>query len=203
MRFDFFTDRFRATLEGEAGLERMLGELDAGLPSSLSVVGNATSLLAERHGTAIDKRATIRFNLAQIVDPVAQGARWDFVASSNIQTLRYYREHEPAYTHLIYTAHVDVHLRKLAELGSARPVLQYPLRLSRELLDACGARPTTGMQILYLLDRLGRKDVAIFGFDWKETPTFYEPGRKRDPHRHDRERQLGGALIERNGWQLF
>lgn len=156
-----------------------------------------------RHGAEIDKRPTIRFNLAQIVNPAAQGERWDFVASSNIQTLRHYREHEPAFTHLVHTAHIDAHRRNLAMMGSVRPVLQYPLRLSRELLNACHARPTTGMQMLYLLDRLGRSDVAIFGFDWKETPTFYEPMRKSDPHKHGRERQLVSSLIEKNGWQLL
>lgn len=202
MRLDTLTDRFRASLESAKELDRLLAELNVALPDSFSVVGNASSLLTEARGPEIDRRATIRFNDAQIVNPSAQGERWDFVATSSVQTLRYYREHKPLFSRLIFTAHIDAHRRSLAAVGSMRPVLQYPLRLSRELLVACGARPTTGTQILYLLDRLGRRDVAIFGFDWKQTPTFYRPDRKRDPHRHDREYQIVFALIEKNRWQL-
>lgn len=202
MRFDFLFDRFLATLESPVQLERALTALNGALPESLSVVGNARSLLGTRHGADIDARATIRFNSAQIVNPDAQGARWDFVASSMSIVLRYYRENDPQFSALIYTAHTDQHVRNLRRIGCARPTHLYPLRLSRELLIKLRSRPTTGMQVLHLLDRLGRRDVSIFGFDWKTTPTFYHTSVGKDPHNYRGERELVASLIDKNGWRL-
>ena len=202
MRFDYIFDGLKATSEGDAAYRRLLAELDAALPHALSVVGNASSLLESHHGAQIDRRPTLRFNRAQIVDAKAQGERWDFVATSNGAVLRHYREHEPRYHHLVFTPYLNSHTRALAVVGSARPVLTMPLRLSRKLSWQCRARPTTGMQILTLLDQLDR-EVHLFGFDWKETPTFYDPTRTKDPHNHARERRLALDMIERRGWQVY
>ena len=202
MRFDFIFDRFLAKLESPRQLSEALERLDRRLPASLSVVGNAASLLEARHGADIDARPTIRFNHAQIVDGDAQGRRWDFVATSMAHVLRYYQDNEPQYEALIYTAHIDQNLRNLRAIGSKRPVLDYPLRLSRELLLTLRARPTTGLQVLHLLDRLGRKDVHVYGFDWKTTQTFYHTSPGKDPHNYIGERRMALALIEKNGWRL-
>ena len=58
------------------------------------------------------------------------------------------------------------------------------------------------MQILALLDRLDRQ-VHLFGFDWKATPTFYDPDRRKDPHNHARERRLVHEMIQRKGWRIY
>ena len=202
MRFDFLFDRFLATLETPTQFAHALAILDVALPKTVSVVGNAKGLLGTGHGSDIDSRPTIRFNSAQIVDPEAQGLRWDFVASSMSIVLRFYRENEPKFSALIYTAHTDQHVRNLRRIGCARPAHLYPLILSRELLIKLRSRPTTGMQMLYLLDRLGRKDVSIFGFDWKATPTFYHTAVGKDPHNYRGERELIASLIDKNGWRL-
>jgi hypothetical protein len=202
VRFDYLTDMFVATVERQELFERRMADLDRLLPDGLSVVGNASSLFGAKHGSEIDRRPTIRFNHAQIVDPVVQGRRWDFVVTSNEQALRYFRANDVQFSQLIFTAYLDGHLRHLEAIGSSTPVTIYPMRLSRHLTWICRARPTTGTQILYLLDLLGRRDVHIFGFDWKATPTFYDPSRTRDPHNHARERSLAKALITKNGWQL-
>ena len=201
MRFDYLFDVFGASKETPQAYSEMMAQLEGELPPEVSVVGNAASLLNRRDGDLIDQRPTIRFNHPPIVDPKAQGRRWTYVATSNAHTLRYYREHEPQHERLIFTAYLDTHIRALELIGSDRPVVRYPIRLSRELSMACLARPTTGMQILYLLGKLRPRQVHIFGFDWKATPTFYST-RSRDPHRHQRERDIAMALIERNGWVL-
>jgi len=201
LRFDYILDALQATSESRAERERMLAELDAVLPAELSVVGNAQSLLATLHGAAIDQRATIRFNAAQIVEPLAQGTRWDFVATSNAKVLDYYQQHEPQFHHLLFTPYLNKHVQSLAQTGSQKPVLRVPLRMARELSWRCLARPTTGTQVLTLLERLGRR-VHLFGFDWKATKTF-NTSHTRDPHNHARERELALSMIERNGWQLY
>lgn len=202
MRFDYVTDAFRATLESRELLQQRLSDLDRLLPAQLSVVGNAQSLLSARFGPAIDERPTIRFNRAPVVDEAAQGSRWDFLATSNAEVLSHFRSHPPRFHDLIFTAYLDEHVRNLERIGASVPVTRYPMRLSRELSWQCRARPTVGMQMLYLLDRLGRRDVHIFGFDWKATPTYYDPNRRKDPHQHGRESSLARSLIARNGWTL-
>jgi hypothetical protein len=202
LRLDYVFDALKATREEPQTVARLMAALDAALPPELSVVGNASSLLETAHGAEIDRRPTIRFNAAGIVKPKAQGSRWDFVATSNRRVLTHYQHHEPPFHHLIFTPYLDQHGRALAAIGSRRPVLVCPIRLSRQLSWRCRARPTTGMQMLFLLDRLGRR-VNLFGFDWKATPTFYDPGRRKDPHDHHRERRLAMDLIERNGWRVF
>jgi hypothetical protein len=140
VRFDYIFDALNATPETSGDFTRMLGDLDAVLPEAISVVGNASSLLKTRNGSTIDKLPTLRFNKAQIVVPQAQGERWDFVATSNGTVLRHYQEHEPRYHHLISTPYLDGHKKALAVIGSRRPVLTMPLRLSRELSWRCLAR---------------------------------------------------------------
>ena len=201
MRFDYVFDGLRATSEPRDEVEQMLGALDAVLPAEVSVVGNAASLLALRHGAAIDRFPTVRFNAAQVVDAAAQGERWDFVATSNAKVLGYYRQHEPQFHHLLFTPYLNTHVRDLTQIGSERPVLRLPVRMSRELSWRCLARPTTGMQVLTLCERLKRR-VHLFGFDWKATPTF-NTKTTRDPHDHARERELALAMIERNGWTVY
>lgn len=202
MRFDYLADAFRTTKETREVLAQRLAELDRQLPDALSVVGNAQSLLSARFGAEIDRRATIRFNTAPVIDEGAQGARWDFLATSNADVLRHFQTHEVRFHTLIFTAYLDAHVRNLEQVGATVPVLRYPMRLSRDLSWKCLARPTVGMQMLYLLERLGRREVHIFGFDWKATPTYYAPNRRKDPHQHARERALALAMIARNGWTL-
>jgi hypothetical protein len=199
----FLTDRLVWEQETQEVFRQRLYELDDLLPHSLSVVGNASSLLDKAYGREIDSRSTVRFNKAQIVSPEAQGERWDFVATSTKKVLIYYRENIPQFSQLLFTGYKTKLVAALRETGASVPVTIYPMHLSRELSWRLRSRPTVGMQTLYLLAALKRSDVHIFGFDWKATPTFYDPHRKKDPHRHDRERKLALSLIERNGWTIY
>jgi hypothetical protein len=41
--------------------------------------------------------------------------------------------------------------------------------------------PTTGLMALYYIDSCEPKKIDVYGFDWKETPTFTDMERKKDP----------------------
>jgi hypothetical protein len=62
--------------------------------------------------------------------------------------------------------------------------------------------PSTGLQILYYLDQINNKNVSIFGFDFKETKTFYEI-RNKGKHDYDKERLFVLKLIKQNGWKIY
>lgn len=187
---------------GDAAFDAAMEAARQAIPDRVNVVGNASSLLDHSFGAAIDAAPTIRFNSAQIVEPASQGSRWDFVATSNEETLDRYATTPPPFHTLIFTPYFDLHMERLEKHPQTVPVLTYPMRLSIQLMDRLRARPTTGMQILWLLDALGRRKVGIFGFDWKRTPTFYDPHRDRDPHNHFGEMVTARKLIRRNGWVL-
>jgi hypothetical protein len=65
-----------------------------------------------------------------------------------------------------------------------------------------GFKPSTGLQILSLMDLL-KRDVNIFGFDWKKTPTIYDEKRTQDPHNYFIEKKIALNLIRKNNWNLF
>jgi hypothetical protein len=196
-------DDHPATDPGDDVSAAQLAALDAALPQSLSVVGNARSLLDQRHGAEIDRAATIRFNRAEITDPTAQGSRWDFGVTSQERSLAQYKIQPPAFHTLIFSQYFDLHAPFLDGVDLGLPILPYPMRESILLMHKLGARPTAGAQILHLLDRLGRRDVGIFGFDWKATLSVHHSERTRDPHNHLREMQLFRRTIKRNGWRLY
>ncbi|QDY71185.1 hypothetical protein [Qingshengfaniella alkalisoli] len=196
-------DDHEATDPGDQVYEAQIDALDAALPAALSVVGNARSILSHRYGAEIDKRPTIRFNRAQITEPSAQGTRWDIGVTSQARSLDHYKAHPPAFKKLIFTQYFDLHSDFLDGVDLGMPILPYPMRISIELMNRLHARPTAGMQVLYLLDKLGRKDVAVFGFDWKATLSIHHSERTRDPHNHLREMRLAHKLIKKNAWQLF
>ena len=76
--------------------------------------------------------------------------------------------------------------------------MEQSLWLEKEL----GAPPSTGLQILYYLNQINNTDVSIFGFDFKETKTFYEI-RNKGKHDFDKERLFVSELIKENGWKIY
>lgn len=195
-------DEFVSTDPGDEAHDAAVEQWRARLSGPINVVGNSQALLDTNYGAQIDARPTIRFNSAQIVKPVAQGTRWDFVATTNKNTLAFYNETPPQFHTLLFTPYYDRYLEYLEEKHFDAEVLIYPMRWAVELMATLKARPTTGALILYGLDKLDNDTVGIFGFDWKVTPTFYDANRKRDPHNHFGERALFRKVMERRGWSL-
>lgn len=195
-------DEHPATDPGDGAYQLTMANFAEAVPETVNVVGNAASLLDHRFGPLIDAHPTIRFNSAQIEQPQAQGNRWDFVATSDRKTLQYYSVQPPRFHTLIFTPYYDTYMSYLDDKQFDTPCLVYPMRLSIDLMSRLNARPTTGAQILWLLHVLGGRQVNIFGFDWKRTPTFYDRARVKDPHNHFGEMMLFRKLIKKNGWIL-
>lgn len=172
------------------------------LPKVINVIGNATSLLDKEYGSLIDKHPTIRFNRVEIVNPIAQGSRWDYLASSEINTFEKYNEQSVPFHSVIFTpTSQDVHY-KSKKIKFKTSVYLCPIHLSLELFSKLEAIPSTGLQILYYLQSIGHKSVNVFGFDWKATPTMYEK-RNKGKHDFDKERVLVLDIIHRNNWSIY
>jgi hypothetical protein len=70
----------------------------------------------------------------------------------------------------------------------------YPNNLYDELRKKSGkySNPTTGLMALDYITNCNPKTITVYGFDWKVTPTFTDPDRRKDPkcpHDYDTERE--------------
>ena len=172
------------------------------LEQPLSIVGNAESIFQKEYGKLIDSNPTIRFNRADIIDDNCQGSRWDFLASSEINTFEKYNIEIPKFHTLLFTPTKKEFEYKVNKVKFQSKILHLPLVQSQELEDVLLAPPSTGLQVLYFLDSIENKDVHIFGFDFKQTKTFYEI-RNKGKHNFNKERNLVLSLIEKNNWKYY
>lgn len=172
------------------------------LTQPLSIVGNAESIFQKEYGKLIDARATIRFNRADIIRTESQGSRWDFLASSEINTFEKYNTETPKFHTLIFTPTKKELEYKIKKVNFKADKIRLPLDQSQWLEKELDVPPSTGLQILYYLDQINNKNVSIFGFDFKETKTFYEI-RNKGKHDYDKERSFVLKLIKQNGWKIY
>ena len=172
------------------------------LNQPLSIVGNAESIFQKDHGSLIDSRQTIRFNRGIIKDKNSQGSRWDFLASAEVNTFEYYNVHKVLFHTLIFTPKLKEHLVKIKKAKFKCKLLEYPLNYSNEIIELLGKEPSTGFQILWYLNKIENKNINIFGFDWKKTPTYYEI-RNKGKHNFEKEKILCYEYAEQNGWKIY
>jgi len=172
------------------------------LTNPISVVGNAESIFSNKNGHVIDLYPTIRFNRADIINSECQGSRWDYLASSEINTFEKYNKETPKFHTLIFTPTKKELEYKIKKVTFNTKILKLPLSQSLRLEEELCAPPSTGIQILYHLHDLSNKEVYIFGFDFKETKTFYE---KRNKGQHDyvKEKQFIMDMVSQNGWKFY
>jgi hypothetical protein len=164
----------------------------------VSIVGNAQSLREKEYGKLIDARKTIRFNWPKL--DYRTGTRLDCLFCSlpknipndyNFHLLisRTEYSHNNKYQYKIKNEDTEI-INKIID-----PQIDYK-------------RPSNGILCLYLLDKLRFKNVHIFGFDWKETPsTTSKPNKKKitkkNDHDYESEKCVAFNFIEKNEWKLY
>ena len=172
------------------------------LNQPLNVIGNAESIFSKTNGKIIDSLPTIRFNRADIVDTESQGSRWDYLASSEINTFEKYNTQTPKFHTLIFTPNKKEFEYKVRKAKFNTRKIKLPIFQSEWLANKLSAPPSTGLQVLYYLSEMNNKNVSIFGFDFKKTRTFYET-RNKGQHDYDKESAFVLKLIKQNGWKIY
>ncbi|MBI1417303.1 MAG: hypothetical protein GC146_08785 [Limimaricola sp.] len=158
------------------------------------VVGNARALLDTAQGQTIDGfDIVIRLNKGRVVNPTAQGARTDMVGLtpelSEDETVA-------AFEPQIFLMLIPKmrHFRLFRAENVAR-TLFYPWRSWMADRNLIGRRPSSGFMIVSWLVRLGvAREIALHGFDFGQTQTYYNPDGYKTPHNFARE----GEIIR--GW---
>jgi hypothetical protein len=179
-----------------------LKRLRALLPSTVNVVGNAQSIFDKQDGQIIDKHPTIRFNRIQVESTTSQGTRWDFLASSEIKTFEMYNSIKPGFHTLLFTPYLDEQICHKNVIEFETNIFDMDIKISKRLMNEIGYKPSTGLQILTYLS-MTDIHVNIFGFDWKKTPTIYDPTRVHDPHNYTIERTHALELINKQNWNIY
>jgi hypothetical protein len=167
---------------------------------SVSVVGNAASLLARDHGAAIEGRdVVIRMNRSLPIDPRSQGRRTDVLAFSTFRIVADIYTRFGARKLLWMSPKLRF---RAGELGVPEGVGFYDLGRWEALHARLGARPSVGAMVLDWLSACDPREVAIFGFDFKRTPTSYQTKEHVGPHDYAAEQVFCEALVARHGWHF-
>jgi hypothetical protein len=161
---------------------------------SVAIVGNAMSLFDTNYGTEIDSHeVVVRLNKAAMLYE-----RFDVEKSHGKKTdvwmfwrTAEYKKHFSSINKDIKKMHMGHQDRKSIDIKLVDCV--YPDTLYNELKKKAGKHnnPTTGLMAIDYVFSCNPKSMSIYGFDWKETPTFTDPTRKKEklcPHDFETEK---------------
>lgn len=145
----------------------------------IAIVGNAASLFETKYGPEIDKHEfVIRFNRGFITKPESQGTKTDLVLLAtklteeelNSYHARFYADRSRHYGN-------DVRYR-------------IPDRERAVMKSYLGRQPSTGFIAIDMCLYYEAAQIDLYGFDWEETPTFYNPEGYKTDHDYDREKDV-------------
>lgn len=146
----------------------------------VAIVGNAKSLFDLEQGKQIDSfDFVIRFNRGFITRPECQGTKTDLLILG---------------TDLITPSEIDSYKAKWVLNRSERynnPVyFTIPNKDRKVLKEKLDSQPSTGFMAIDLCLASGAKSIDLFGFDFEETPTFYNPAGYQTAHDYPKEQQI-------------
>ena len=145
----------------------------------ISVVGNAKSIFNYNYGEIIDSAdLVVRFNRGAPINPESQGMKTDILVFMN-----------PGSKNAFPDGLEYWHTKDFPERVVLEQVLNAP--------------PSNGIVALEKIKNdYADADVMIFGFDWKETESFWRSDRPTTKHNYKNEKEYCLRLIKEQGWNL-
>ena len=150
---------------------------------TVALVGNAQSLFDKSYGSEIDSHeVVVRMNRAAMLytnfnSEISHGKKTDIWMMWNV--VEYRNKFND----------IDKNIKKMHMSGRIRNAVNnikvdflYPLEMYEILRKHAGPKqnPTTGLMALDYIDSCKPLKVSIYGFDWKETPTFTDLNRREE-----------------------
>ena len=144
---------------------------------SIAVVGNAQSLYNSQYGALIDTYDIVcRFNLGiNHQSYKTHGCKIDWCIYNNDAWAYNINLFDNQITNWM---RVDDELPSEIEIHTDRYTMPSSI-LEKLKQEGKMKKPSTGLTFLYFLTHTKPKRVGVFGFDWKQTITFYNLNRKR------------------------
>lgn len=162
---------------------------------TVALVGNAASLFEKSYGAEIDEHdVVVRMNKAANLwtryhSDKTHGKRTDVWMMFNVGE---YKHRVPDIDPTIKKMHMGPH-RQTAEHIRITDAM-FPISEHKKLVAFVGYdNPTTGLMAIQWITDAKPKVLDLYGFDWKETPTFTDMEGKREAkcyHQYDLERAL-------------
>lgn len=192
----------------EERLRLELSRVIAGRP--ISIVGNATSLLTKAHGATIDSGCVLRMNAGIPIDNKAQGRRTDIHCFSNMPSLqtnlgsargKWLRWRNVRSFNNALRIWMNLAKREMSEDPDQ---LFYPEESWQRLAEVLHAPPSVGAMVLDMVATFAEEaEVHVFGFDFKNSTTFYRKRDKLGHHDWDAERNFANDLCEQRNWVFY
>ena len=169
--------------------------------NSIAIVGNAQSLFGKNLGSVIDSYDVVcRFNAgAHIIDAKQQGSKTDIVFVNGLKP------------QLPKFKTTTIHTSLRHRINGKSPCCDYeiPIKDNLELIELYEHnRPSSGLMALHYISKFSPSKVGIFGFDFKETKTFYHDSDKDNlkyqPHNKNKEKEyINKVFLEIENWKLY
>ena len=163
-KLKFYKDRWLSNEVALAEYSVELDDLAADISGkSVALVGNARSMLEKEHGNRIDQAdIVVRINSAPNSSQKSHGSRtdWHALAIRNSRELR--RRVTPR--RVLWMSHKRNRLDWAT--ATAEGFYLFPQQEFNNLSIELGARPSTGVMLIGLLQRLPARRVELFGFDF-------------------------------------
>jgi hypothetical protein len=169
----------------------------------VALIGNADSMFARADGELIDSYdIVVRLNRGFIRNHVSQGSRTDVLCLSSALHLR---DIHAAFGD-VTIVHMNRHrwLMRKDMLEQRRRLVYYPAAAWKTLCDKLsGMAPSTGLMAIDLFhNHLDAGEVRLFGFDWKESKTFYSDALDLTVHDWRAEREMVESWSRRGRLKL-
>ena len=143
---------------------------------SVAIVGNAKSIFDKENGDEIDNHdIIIRFNRGFVTKPESQGTKTHIVILACELTV----DEKLTYKAMYY-------LNRSHNTRCGNDTISNIDR--QRLRDAIGKQPSSGFMAIDLC--LEAKSIDLYGFDFGQTPTFYNPEGYITQHDYNKEKQL-------------
>lgn len=141
----------------------------------VAIVGNAKSIFDKTNPDIDDHDVIIRFNRGFVTKPESQGTRTDIIILACELTID---------EKMQYKAMYSINRSNNTKCGN------YTIQnIDRQRLrNAIGKQPSSGFMAIDLC--LEAKSIDLYGFDWEDTPTYYNPEGYITQHDYNKEKQL-------------
>ena len=155
---------------------------------TVAVVGNAQSLKSKNYGKEIDSHdVVVRINRGISASDMHTNS---FGKKTNVWMFNLYNDKLKSFHSSLSIDNKYYKMQMNYDKNNRNFDYSYPKEYYLELFSYFDPKkPTTGIRCLHYISKCNPKSVDVYGFDWKETPTFYDRYANDSQHDYAKEKE--------------